>query len=438
MQRYHDIRDGHRSVAEEMGKLAEAHADGQPWSDDDEARWHALDRKATAHEADRRRLCQDATEDAAAPDGRLSDGRPLHEVMGPRTSARSTAQNRAEDPTTTRALADDESAVEYLRTRVAGSAFTTDSRLSRLRIGTALRAFLTGPRDDTERRALSEGTDSAGGYTVPTLLSGQIIDRLRPMSHVMSAGAKIVPLASDAVTFAKIASDPTATWRAENAAVSESDSTFGGLTFTPSTLAVVVRASRELIEDSVNVEEALEHSLATAFSSELDRVALVGSGTSNEPTGIRNTTGVTQVSMGTNGAAITDFSEMLDLLRDLRAANAPGTGAAIMAPRTLRTIDGFADTTGQPLRLPPALAATDFRATSQVPTDETQGTSSAASSVFFGDWSQVWIGVRTSFRLQTLQERYADNLQLGFLAYLRADIAIAQPAAMGRLIGITA
>ena len=199
---------------------------------------------------------------------------------------------------------------------------------------------------------------------------------------------------------------------------------------------MVVRASRELIEYSLNVEEALETALARSFASELDRVALVGSGSGSEPTGIRNTSGVTEVSMGTNGAAITDYTEVLDLLRDLRAANAPEPGSAILAPRTMRTIDGFADTTGQPLQRPPALASNAFRPTSQVPIDETQGTATDASTLFFGDWAQVWLGVRTSFRLEVLRERYADNLQLGFLAYVRADVALAQAAAMGRLIGI--
>jgi hypothetical protein len=39
------------------------------------------------------------------------------------------------------------------------------------------------------------------------------------------------------------------------------------------------------------------------------------------------------------------------------------------------------------------------------------------------------IGIRTQFNLQFLRERYlADNLQNAFLAYLRADVQLAQPA----------
>jgi hypothetical protein len=49
------------------------------------------------------------------------------------------------------------------------------------------------------------------------------------------------------------------------------------------------------------------------------------------------------------------------------------------------------------------------------------------------DWSQLMVGIRTDFNLRFLGERYlADNLQYAqyaFLAYLRADVQLAQPTA---------
>ena len=39
-------------------------------------------------------------------------------------------------------------------------------------------------------------------------------------------------------------------------------------------------------------------------------------------------------------------------------------------------------------------------------------------------------------RIEVLRERYADNLQYGFLAYLRADVAVTHAASFGKLIGI--
>ena len=45
-------------------------------------------------------------------------------------------------------------------------------------------------------------------------------------------------------------------------------------------------------------------------------------------------------------------------------------------------------------------------------------------------------GVRTSLRIEILRERYADVLQYGFLAYLRADIGLTRPKTFCELVGI--
>ena len=47
------------------------------------------------------------------------------------------------------------------------------------------------------------------------------------------------------------------------------------------------------------------------------------------------------------------------------------------------------------------------------------------------------MGVRSDFRLRFLGERYlADNLQYAFLAYLRADVQVAQPTAFAVDTGV--
>jgi hypothetical protein len=40
--------------------------------------------------------------------------------------------------------------------------------------------------------------------------------------------------------------------------------------------------------------------------------------------------------------------------------------------------------------------------------------------------------------VELLRERYADNLQFAWLAYMRADVAVAHTEAFGRLIAIPA
>ena len=57
-----------------------------------------------------------------------------------------------------------------------------------LSLGGVMRSMVTGPRNDMEKRALSEGTDSAGGYTVPSVVSKEFYDALRPASTVLQVG----------------------------------------------------------------------------------------------------------------------------------------------------------------------------------------------------------------------------------------------------------
>jgi HK97 family phage major capsid protein len=53
-----------------------------------------------------------------------------------------------------------------------------------------------------------------------------------------------------------------------------------------------------------------------------------------------------------------------------------------------------------------------------------------------GYFPDLFVGVRTSLHIQVLQEKYADNNQVGFLATLRADIAVAHAASFANIIGI--
>jgi HK97 family phage major capsid protein/HK97 family phage prohead protease len=306
-----------------------------------------------------------------------------------------------------------------------------------VRLGDVLRAMITGPRTDLEKRVLSEGTDSAGGYTVPDILLAQWIDRLRNALVVVQAGATTVPLTSDVTKIARLLTDPTAAWRAENAAVAESDPAFEAVTFAPKSLDVFFKVSRELLEDSINIAEMLEATLVRSFAVEVDRVCLYGTGTPPQPRGLRTTTNVNEVSQGTNGAAITSYDPVLDLLAMLWADNVTEVTTAIMAPRTLATLSKFKEaTTNAPLARPAVLAGWRFLQTGNASITETQGGASTASTLFMGDWSQMMLGFRTQMMVEVARELYRGNYQVGYFGHLRMDMQVTHPESFGRLIGI--
>jgi HK97 family phage major capsid protein len=74
---------------------------------------------------------------------------------------------------------------------------------------------------DDERQMLAAhgGSDTAGGYLLPTPLSEIFVDLARSASVVMRAGATTLPMTTSELLIARLDSDPTATWRGETVAV---------------------------------------------------------------------------------------------------------------------------------------------------------------------------------------------------------------------------
>ncbi|MFD1941309.1 phage major capsid protein [Paradevosia shaoguanensis] len=389
----------------------------------------AIDAQLTRHERNETQERLDANYRAGRSE-REDDER--RERMRPNPGGREVAvdgYDTADEPTETISLRSNQSFAEYvIRKSDQGEA----DEFRGLSEGAYLRAMVTGAKNDLEKRALAEGTDSAGGYTVPEILSARMIDRLRRRAVVFRAGAQTVPLNSDVSYVAKVATDPVPAWRVENAAVQESDPTFGRVTFTARSLAVLVKVSRELIEDSLNIETALPDVMATALALELDRVSLLGTGTAPEPRGVANFAGLT--ANGYAGGVLGSYSPLIKARTALRTANSDVT-AYVMSPRDEGHLAELTATDDQPLIVPPSIAQTPFLTTSAMPTN--LGTDTDESFILAGDWARLMVGLRSEIRIEILRERFADNLQYGFLAHLRADVAAEHEAAFTKLSAIT-
>jgi HK97 family phage major capsid protein len=301
-----------------------------------------------------------------------------------------------------------------------------------LTLGHFLRAIQFGPRNDAERRALSIGTPSAGGYLVPQPLMVSWIDNLRNAVAVAAAGATFVPMMRKTLDIARLDSDPTAAWRNEAGAVSQSDAVFSSVQLDAQDLAVEVVTSRELAQDSVNLEAILERSFTQSFAVELDRVALVGSGSAPEPEGVLNATGVIEIDLG--GTTMTRYQSLVALRRDVQKANA-SPNAWIMNNTTLSELAGLEASDNQPLQPPKYFSELELFATEGVP--DNLGTGTDESPVFLGNWSDLLIGLREDTTIQLNPFLRAGNGQVSWFVHLRADIQLARPASLGRLIGCT-
>jgi HK97 family phage major capsid protein len=293
-----------------------------------------------------------------------------------------------------------------------------------------LRGLATAQWDGAEHeRALAEATVGAGGALVPAPLSARVIDLARNRTVVFRAGAQTVPMTSQTLALARLTSEGTPAWKSENATITAADMVFDRVTFTARTLVRLITLSVELFEDAdPSSEDVIANAFAGQMAVELDRVALLGTGTPPEPRGVLNQSGVTLTAHGANGTAITNYDWWLDAIGAVRAAGFEPT-SHIHAPRSSTSLSKLKEATTNAYMAAPA-GLLPMRTTRSIPITVTTGTSTDTSYIFTADWSQLLIGVRTDFNLRFLGERFlGDTLSYSFVAYLRADVALEQPSA---------
>ena len=238
-------------------------------------------------------------------------------------------------------------------------------------------------------------------------------------------------MTSDNLNYAKLLTDPVPAWRLEAGNVAESDPTFGLVPLVPRSLAVQVKVSAELMEDSINLATALPNALAASMSVELDRVALLGTGTAPEPRGIANTSGIGTFAQDALSAGYGNLSKARTAI--LTANQAPT--AYIMHPRDEGAFVDMVDSDGNPLVVPNRIAEIPMLTTTSLPIDG--GTGSDESTIIAGDFARLMVGIRSDIRVEVLKtSSYASNLQYTLLAHMRADVAVTHPGAFFTLTGV--
>jgi HK97 family phage major capsid protein len=330
-------------------------------------------------------------------------------------------------------LTRDQSVHDWLQARGAFDGYS-DEPLSLQRY---LRGMATGHWDGADHeRALAEATVGAGGALVPSPLSARVIDLARNATRVFAAGAITVPMSSQTLAMARLTGEGTPAWKTEGASITAADLTFDRVTFTARTLVRRVDLSVELFEDAdPSSEDVIARSFAGQMAVELDRAALLGSGTPPEPRGVLNQSGITTTSHGANGAAIANYDFWLDAIGAVRAAGFE-PNAHIQAPRSSTSLSKLKEATTNAYLAPPS-GLLPMLVTKTIPITVTTGTSTDTSYVFTADWSQLMVGIRTDFTLRFLGERFlADTLSYSFVAYLRADVQVAQPTAFAVDTGV--
>lgn len=308
-------------------------------------------------------------------------------------------------------------------------------------VGKIVRAKILGDftnLNDYETKAAGEGIGALGGWLVPETVSAKLVDLARNKSCVMQAGATTMPMPTPEMRLVKLVTDPTAYFRAEHAAITESDWQLEPLNLKAMTCGCIVKSSLELLEDAKNAGSMLEASMSAAIALEMDRVALYGSGT-NEPSGLDVLTDVETINKGTNGATISTYDDFSNAVEDIYNNNGV-PNAVIMAPRTYFTIDRLKQgTTNDPLVGPESYQNLKKFVTNQVGITDTQGTSSVASKAFVGDYKQILYAIRKSIEIEIAKSGSTDTFakcEVQIRLRTRFDIAVLRPNHFCKIYGI--
>lgn len=250
---------------------------------------------------------------------------------------------------------------------------------------------------DVLNRDLVVGTTTAGGHTVSTdLSSGSFIDMLVNATVVMQRATRMNDLVGN-IAIPRQTGGATAYWVAESGAPTESQQAFDQVTLSPNTVGAFTDFSRKLmLQSSLDVEAFVRRDLARTIALELDRVCINGSGSSNQPTGILNTTGIGSVAGGTDGLAPA-WSHIINLESEVANDNAD-VGSLFYITNTkvrgkLKQTEK-ASSTGQFVWGDNDLNGYTPLVTNQVPSTLDKGTSTGVcSAIIFGNLADLLVGM---------------------------------------------
>ena len=276
---------------------------------------------------------------------------------------------------------------------------------------------------------LVEGTDTSGGYLVPAEWDTRLIEKLQQENVLRKLGTTIQTSGERKINVA--ASKPAASWVEESGALQFSDPTFAQVILDAWKLSVATKVSEELLADNqYDLEGFLIRAFGEAIAAKEEEAFLTGDGNS-KPTGILHSTNGGQISVTADSATSITVDEVIDLIYKLKRPYR-AKAAFIMADSTLAAIRKLKDGIGMYIWQPGLTAGEPDRLLGYpVYTSAYMPTMAAGQPVIaFGDFSFYNIADRGTRSFAALNELYAANGQVAFVAKERVDGKLILPEAV--------
>lgn len=306
---------------------------------------------------------------------------------------------------------------------------------------------------------VTSGATTGGNLVEQELRSEDFIESLKNNTLMIGMGVGTLPGLVGDVAIPRRSGNSTGYWLAnETTAITQSESTFDQISLTPKNYGVLSKYSRQtLLQATPGIEELIRTDLTSTVNLGVDLAILNGSGSSGQPTGIMQTSGIGSVAGGTNGAAIS-LENIIKLEEEVLVDNAGGdnmgyvTNAKVLSALKQLRAGGSAAGNGSFLwntdlsgigrgATPGVINGYRVGVSNQVPSNLTKGsTSGECSAVIFGDYSQALVG----FWGNGMELAVSDSDGSDFtkaLTSVRAittlDVAVRQATAFSAILDVT-
>jgi HK97 family phage major capsid protein/HK97 family phage prohead protease len=254
------------------------------------------------------------------------------------------------------------------------------------------------------RAPYETGVPAAAGDLIATeLLSDRFVEQLFNQSAFLNMGVTYLRDLTGNIEIPRESTYSNGYWVGEKATIPESEGTFDKISLAPKKLAVLSKMTFEMLEQSsIDLERLVRARLIRGLALELDRTIGFGSGIGSEPLGIASHPEVQSIVLGVNGAPLT-WEALIDMQSELAAANAltDGTSGYVINARTrgklMKTLDQATgggnwiyQSQGGNMG---SIAGYKVLCSNQIPNNLVKGTATNLTAAFFGDFSNVLLGI---------------------------------------------
>lgn len=297
---------------------------------------------------------------------------------------------------------------------------TNSQNKENLNLSKFIKGMVTGnwigaEKEREEFKALSTST---GTVLVPRPLSSQIIDLAR--NKMVLSDIPIIPMESNNLRIAKIASDPEFDFKKELAVASTSDMTFEGIDLKTKMVYGLMKISLELFNSAANLETVIQNAMAQAIAQAIDKAGIYGLGydeskSQYEPLGITNNTGINVLSE-VEPIETSKYTSFVNGIGSITKAN--GTPTHIAYNSDIDTsLNLLTDTTGQPLNKPQVL--------NNIITTVSNSIADNESLIY--DNNSILMGLQKNITIDTSAQAGFNDGSIYFRVYAMIDFAVLNP-----------